>query len=641
MIRKRTLLLYLILSGFFVMGFLLFATNRTQVFAETNTFKSVVQVSGDGISEANTYYLEWTNLSVVFNGESQTPTAILKCEEDEVFEKEATITIQKNGELATAIDAGDYVAVATCEGVSFSSGDKKDFTISPLSVAVQWSKAESYTYNGSAQSPTASYTNVSGQTIPLTPTGAGTEAGSHNVSVSSDAVGSNYTLTNLTCEYSISQLSVAVQWSKAEGYTYNGSAQSPTASYTNVSGQTIPLTPTGAGTEAGSHNVSVSSDAAGSNYILTNLTCEYSISPLSVAVQWSKAESYTYSGKEQGPTASYINVKGQEISLAVSGLGTDAGDHTANVLSDAAGSNYILTDLTSAYSIDKFRATILWVDFNFVENGKIQMPRAFAAGLNGAIIELPVIASGTKAGNHTAEIDVTKVNVNFDLNGDLSFSYKILQKAEFGITGTALSIVLAVLFVGAIVCIVLLVLKNKKITEHDQDNDNKRLDVLQLQVISKDNEIRELKWATQSLQGVQAENNELLKQIKAQQTQIKEIKKYCRSLEQKLREADAKTVNQAQMEAELMRLRKRVEELDETNKTLLQENDILKSNAREANYDRGYSIETYLPEIKQALMEALSVDYDSQKAELCFVMQRKQLSIIIRAIERYEAQRRN
>ena len=95
------------------------------------------------------------------------------------------------------------------------------------------------------------------------------------------------------------------------------------------------------------------------------------------------------------------------------------------------------------------------------------------------------------------------------------------------------------------------------------------------------------------------------------------------------------------MEAELMRLRKRVEELDETNRTLLLENDTLKSNAREVNYDKGYSIETYLPEIKQALMEALSVDYDSQKAELCFVMQRKQLSIIIRAIERYEVQRRN
>lgn len=567
MIRKRTLLLYLILSGFFVMGFLLFPINRTQVFAETNTSKSVVQVSGDGISEANTYYLEWTSLSVVFNGESQAPTAILKCEEDEVFEKEATIAIQKNGEIATAVDAGDYIAVATCEGVSFSSGDKNDFTISPLSVAVQWSKAESYIYNGSAQSPTASYTDVNGQAISITPTGAGTEAGSHSVSVSSNA--------------------------------------------------------------------------AGSNYILTNLTCEYTISPLSVAVQWNKAESYTYIGKEQGPTANYKNVNGQVVSLTVSGLGTDAGDYTANVLSDAAGGNYILTDLTSAYSIDKLRATILWVDFNFVENGKIQMPRAFAAGLNGEIIELPVIASGTKAGNHTAEIDVTKVNANFDLNGDLSFSYKILPKAEFGITGTALSIVLAVLFVGAIVCIVLLVFKNKKNTECNQDTNNKKLEALQLQVISKDNEIRELKWLTQSLQGIQAENNELIRQIKEQQTKIKEIKKYCRSLEQKLREADAKMVNQAQMEAELMRLRKRVEELDETNRTLLLENDTLKSNAREVNYDKGYSIETYLPEIKQALMEALSVDYDSQKAELCFVMQRKQLSIIIRAIERYEVQRRN
>ena len=630
--RKAIYLLhgFLWLILLIAVGFLLKPLNLSAYAAISNNDDSSVEVSGEEINESYTYYLEWTNLSVVFNGKSQSPTATLKCEEDEVFEKEATITIQKNGELATAIDAGDYVAVATCEGVSFSSGDKKDFTISPLSVAVQWSKAESYTYSGSVQSPTASYTDVSGQTIPLTPTGAGTEAGSHNVSVSSDAAGSNYILTNLTCQYTISPLSVAVQWSKAESYTYNGSAQSPTASYTNVSGQTIPLTPTGAGTEAGSHNVSVSSDAAGSNYTLTNLTCEYTISPLSVAVHWSKAESYTYSGKEQGPTASYENVNGQTVSLAVSGLGTDAGTHTANVSSDAAGGNYNLTGLTCEYTIDKLSAAILWVDFNFVANGEVQMPRAFAAGLNGEIIELPVKASGEKAGNYTAEIDVTKVNANFDLNGDLSFSYKILPPAEFGITGTALSVVFGVLFIGAVACIVYLTIFRKKTsdknTKEERDNDFQVSQQLQ----EKEYKITQL---TFEIQTIIRERDDLYQKIITLEASLSSLKSQLVAAKQTCREAERKLQANIADKDRLLNLEEQV-------KRLLEENAKLKSVKTAEQHDFKHPIEDYLPEIDEAFKRAISFTYNEENPIGSFASQRQEIEAIMRLISTYRSQRR-
>ena len=426
-----------------------------------DTARSFVEVSGEGITEENTYYLEWSSLEVTYDGEPHAPSAVLKCQEDAAFELQAAISVSKEGEPVTAVAADDYVAVVSCEGVTFTSGNENTFTISPRQAVVQWNIAETYIYDGSMQGPTASYINVQDETVTLNSIGAASNAGVHTASVAADAAGSNYILTNLTCEYTILPLQVTVQWNTAAQYTFNGSSQGPVARYSNIYGENIVLNADGYAADAGEHIASVASNAAGSNYLLTNLTCEYTLAPLQTAVQWSVAESYTFNGSPQGPAASYQNIDHDAVLLPVSGRGTDAGTYTVSVAADAAGGNYELTNLTQEYSIGKLSAAVQWVTFDFVENGEVQAPRAFVAGLGGEIIELPVVASGRSAGDYTARVDADAADTNFVLSGELSAAYTIAPKAAFGTAGTIFCIILGVCFAVAIVWIVLLLLKNK------------------------------------------------------------------------------------------------------------------------------------------------------------------------------------
>ena len=463
MIKNKKLLLFLFLILLFTAVAALLGMSGFFAYAAEgeDTARSFVEVSGEGITEENTYYLEWSSLEVTYDGEPHAPSAVLKCQEDAAFELQAAISVSKEGEPVTAVAADEYVAVASYEGVTFTSGNENTFTISPRQAVVQWNIAETYTYDGSLQGPTASYINVQDETVTLNSTGAASNAGVHTASVAADAAGSNYILTNLTCEYTILPLQVTVQWNTAAQYTFNGSSQGPVARYSNIYGENIVLNAGGYAADAGEHIASVASNAAGSNYLLTNLTCEYTIAPLQAAVQWSVAESYTFNGSPQGPAASYQNIDHDAVILPVSGRGTDAGTYTASVAADAAGGNYVLTNLTQEYSIGKLSAAVEWVTFDFVENGEVQAPQAFVAGLGGEIIELPVVASGRSAGDYTARVDADVADTNFVLSGELSAAYTIAPKAAFGTAGTIFCVILGICFAVAIVWIVLLLLKNK------------------------------------------------------------------------------------------------------------------------------------------------------------------------------------
>ena len=463
MIKNKKLLLFLFLILLFTAAAALLGMSGFFAYAAEgeDTARSFVEVSGEGITEENTYYLEWSSLEVTYDGEPHAPSAVLKCQEDAAFELQAAISVSKEGEPVTAVAADEYVAVASYEGVTFTSGNENTFTISPRQAVVQWNIAETYTYDGSLQGPTASYINVQDETVTLNSTGAASNAGVHTASVAADAAGSNYILTNLTCEYTILPLQVTVQWNTAAQYTFNGSSQGPVARYSNIYGENIVLNAGGYAADAGEHIASVASNAAGSNYLLTNLTCEYTIAPLQAAVQWSVAESYTFNGSPQGPAASYQNIDHDAVILPVSGRGTDAGTYTASVAADAAGGNYVLTNLTQEYSIGKLSAAVEWVTFDFVENGEVQAPQAFVAGLGGEIIELPVVASGRSAGDYTARVDADVADTNFVLSGELSAAYTIAPKAAFGTAGTIFCVILGICFAVAIVWIVLLLLKNK------------------------------------------------------------------------------------------------------------------------------------------------------------------------------------
>ncbi len=677
MIKNKKLLLFLFLILLFTaMAALLGMSGFFAYAAEgEDTARSFVEVSGEGITEENTYYLEWSSLEVTYDGEPHAPSAVLKCQEDAAFELQAAISVSKEGEPVTAVAADDYVAVASCEGVTFTSGNENTFTISPRQVVVQWNIAETYIYDGSMQGPTASYINVRDETVTLNSTGAASNAGVHTASVAADAAGSNYILTILTCEYTILPLQVTVQWNTAAQYTFNGSSQGPVARYSNIYGENIVLNADGYAADAGEHIASVASNAAGSNYLLTNLTCEYTLAPLQTAVQWSVAESYTFNGSPQGPAASYQNIDHDAVLLPVSGRGTDAGTYTVSVAADAAGGNYELTNLTQEYSIGKLSAAVQWVTFDFVENGEVQAPRAFVAGLGGEIIELPVVASGRSAGDYTARVDADAADTNFVLSGELSAAYTIAPKAAFGTAGTIFCIILGVCFAVAIVWIVLLLLKNKTANpvararrESEQGARFKK------QMQEKDAVHRQLQERVKKIEAAYSQEQtkaqktevayrqlqELMKKAKAENRQLQEHAAKAEAdygkLQENLQETGAAclhfekrseqlTAEKGQLEglvteltAEKEQFEERIAKSDAEKEKLVEERDDLQKALRLVS-GSGYPLEVYLPEIKAALEEAETIKYDGSSPEFSFQLQRQQFSKLARILSRYKNQR--
>ena len=153
----------------------------------------------------------------------------------------------------------------------------------------------SKTYDGTALTKTsgcASATNlVSGHTATCTNTGTITNAGSVANTLSTvvikDAAGTdvtaNYTVTKQNGTLTVNKKSVAVTWGEETVFTYNGSAQAPTASATSgVTSETINITRT-TGTNAGDYTSTAScssvtgGQATCDNYTLTNTTQAFTI----------------------------------------------------------------------------------------------------------------------------------------------------------------------------------------------------------------------------------------------------------------------------------------------------------------------------------------------------------------------------
>ena len=480
-----------------------------------------------------------------YNGYSQGPVAYYTSVSN------VLIPIAVNGHEINA-NTSDLTYTASIDRASIDSNytlianavEEYTYKIIPKATAVIWNTAESYTYDGEAQGPTATYESVNGEILSLPVIGLGTNAGSCTANVDTNAAGGNYILTNMTCPYTISPFSVAVQWkacateegfiiddsvpeyeyngylqgpvayytsvsnvlipiavngheinanttdltytasidrasidsnytlnanaveeytykiipkataviwNTAESYTYNGQAQGPTATYETVNGEALNLLVTGLGINAGSHIASVAEDAAGGNYTFTGLECGYEIAKAVASVIW-QGGSYTYNGQAQGPGASFNNVHADIVYLTVSGLGTDAGSHTASVAEDAAGGNYILTNLEYDYEIAKAVVNVTWsVADYYIDNDEVQGPHAYIVNESGEMIELSILNLGTESGEYVAEIDLSSVNPNFELSGELQKSYEIIPEKAFGNGGIALSVVL-----GAILLVIVI-----------------------------------------------------------------------------------------------------------------------------------------------------------------------------------------
>lgn len=738
------------------------AASGDLVFEET-TIKTDVDVSGDGIDGGKQYYLAWTglpivssdaetkNFSVEYDGEPHAPSAALKCEEEGDFFRETTISVSRvdgsESESIFAINVGKYKATAACADtqITITSGNEIEFEIKKAPREVIWAQEESYTYSGEAQGPKASFINIANEAVSLAATGIGVNAGLHTASVTADAAGDNYTLTNLECTYTIDPKSEEVIWDKGVedgSYTYDGELHGPTAKYQNVNGEEIALSVSGLKVNAGeNYTASVASDTAGSNYVLTNLECSYKILPmsvdvtwgeetqftynglrqgptasftmgsetvslpvegleidanedsytatvlptaagnnyvltnllcpytilaLSVAVQWDTAESYTYNGKTQGPTASYINVAGEKITLTINDLGAEVGQYTARVTSDAAGDNYTLTNLACDYVITKLRTTIFWVTFNFIANGEIQKPRAFAVGPSGEIVELPVNAEGVKVGEYDASIDTSKTDANWELDGELSISYKIMPQVKFGTGGTAVSVVFGVLlFFGAVAAISYWFFVRKKqneqaATEISRLSDEKQIIELQNATLRSDCTRLQI-----DIEGLREKTEKQLSEIDVLKASLVRLQADLKHTEEMLEGERANPHNQElaqeaatlrasserlqaeldHVQAELKAAKQKLqtesadkERLEGKVKTLSEENEKLKQKKSPSRFS-GFPIEDYFPKIDAAFERADSSEYNEHDPRGSFIIQRQQLNEIRKWLNAYRAQR--
>ena len=80
MTAKNKLLLFLLPVLFFVAAAVFRGMSGIFAYAAEgeDTAMSFVEVSGEGITEENTYYLEWSSLDVTDDGEPHAPSAGLK-----------------------------------------------------------------------------------------------------------------------------------------------------------------------------------------------------------------------------------------------------------------------------------------------------------------------------------------------------------------------------------------------------------------------------------------------------------------------------------------------------------------------------------------------------------------------------------
>lgn len=111
----------------------------------------------------------------------------------------------------------------------------------------------------------------------------------------------------------------------------------------------------GAGTDAGEYDISVSGITASDNYKVTFVTGKLTINQKAAKVDWTIAESYVYNDGQPSPTATY---DGKTASLIFKKGGTacefkDAGTYTVTVADD----NYILTNNEKTIVINKARYT--------------------------------------------------------------------------------------------------------------------------------------------------------------------------------------------------------------------------------------------------------------------------------------------
>ena len=354
---------------------------------------------------ANNYTLAYTGVNLTINKAATATAAAADKTYNGASQTGVTGSYVSWANSTTGIDAGSYTAIATPdENHAWSDGTTAaksiTWTMSAKEVAVTWGTTI-FTYNGSAQGPTASAeSGVTGETINVTRT-TGTNAGSYTSTASISSVtggrakAGNYKLIGATKAFTINRAATAT--AAAVNKTYNGESQ------TGVTGNYVSWGGTTAGIDAGSYTATATPNE---NYAWSDGTTAiksitWTMSAKEVAVTWGTTTTFIYNGVAQGPTASAESgVTGETINITRT-TGTNAGSYTSTAsISSVTGGrakagNYKLTENTKAFIINRATtATAAVADKTY--NGESQ------TGVTGNYVSWGGTTAGIDAGSYTA-----------------------------------------------------------------------------------------------------------------------------------------------------------------------------------------------------------------------------------------------
>ena len=378
----------------------------------------------DFVINPKTVDIVWGVNEFVYNGEGQIPTAhFIDVSGIEVY-------LEVLGEKSDASPL-PYTATSVCNDTNYTiSNHELQFTISPLSVEVIWGNA-SFTYNGKEQLPVASYTDVNGETVILTVSGAQINASESNYTATASNTDTNYTITGETCEFAIAPMDVDLVWESTE-LIYNGNQQKPVASYTDVNGETVYLTVNGEQIDASgeAYSATASETVVDTNYnIVGEFTVSFTISPKSVEIKWENTE-LIYNGNAQQPTASYTDVNGETVYLTVSGAMTEASSEPYIATAINSDTNYTITGEVKEFTIAPLNVDIVWEDTAFIYNGYEQKPTASYTDVNGETVYLTVSGAKINASDeaYIATASEEVADTNYNIVGEFTASFTISQK---------------------------------------------------------------------------------------------------------------------------------------------------------------------------------------------------------------------
>ena len=150
------------------------------------------------------------------------------------------------------------------------------YAFSQTTITVQWGNT-SLTYNGFPQAPTATATD-NGVDVPITVTGALTDIGSGYTATATTTDG--YILLNASTTFEITPAVISIQWSNTSLY-YSGIPLAPTATATGFGSDILRLSVSGEQTDVGGpYTATAELNPVNSNYILSNNSISFNISPL-------------------------------------------------------------------------------------------------------------------------------------------------------------------------------------------------------------------------------------------------------------------------------------------------------------------------------------------------------------------------